>query len=72
MSSEEPKRIFLGVVTVESGEAIPVFDIPLDADPDTIKAAIAAAEAEKVAAAARESERLKKMFLGKSETAADE
>jgi hypothetical protein len=39
-------------------------DIPLDADAAAIAAAIEQAEAAKVAAAARESERLHALFLG--------
>ena len=58
----EPQRIFLGVIATEPDETI-AFAIPADLDAATIKAALAAAEAEKAAAQARESERLRKMFL---------
>jgi hypothetical protein len=52
----------LGVVTIEPSEAL-VLNVPLDADAATIAAAIAAAEAEKVAAQTRESRRLRETFL---------
>jgi hypothetical protein len=58
---DEPRKVFLGVVTVEEGEAIPVFDIP-DADPDVLAKAILQAEAEKIAAQARESKRIAELF----------
>jgi hypothetical protein len=62
MSAGEKRVTLLGVVALEPGESV-AFAIPPDLDPDAIRAAIAAAEAEKRAAAARESERLRKMFL---------
>jgi hypothetical protein len=59
----EPKRIFLGTVDLSDGEKTIALDIPMDADAATIAAAIEQAEAEKVAAAGRESERLREIFL---------
>jgi hypothetical protein len=61
----EPERrvTLLGVVTVEDGEPIPVFDLP-DADPTVLAKAILQAEAEKAAAAAAASEKLRSQFLG--------
>jgi hypothetical protein len=63
--TDEPTKgvIFLGVVDLSDGEKTLAFDIPLDADADTIKAAIAAAEAEKAAAQVAESKWLREMFL---------
>jgi hypothetical protein len=63
VTTDEPKRIFLGTVTVEAGEAI-VFNIPLDADanPDTIVAAIERAELAKHEAQKLESARLRQLF----------
>jgi hypothetical protein len=62
--ADEPKRItLLGVVVVEDGEPIPVFDLP-DADPDVLAQAIAAAEEEKVQRKLAESEKLRSQFLG--------
>jgi hypothetical protein len=57
--------IYLGTVDVREGETIGL-SVPagLDLDPATIAAAIERAEAEKAAAAARESERLHETFLG--------
>jgi hypothetical protein len=60
--TDEPKRItLLGVVAIEPGEAIPVFDIP-DADPDVLAKAIRAAEEAKVEAQLAESKRLRELF----------
>jgi hypothetical protein len=53
----------LGTVTAEPGESV-AFDIPLGASPSEIAAALAAAEEERIAAQARESKRLRKLFLG--------
>jgi hypothetical protein len=61
--SEPERRVtLLGVVTVEDGEAIPVFDLP-DADPDVLAKAIAEAEAEKAQRKLAESAKLRAMFL---------
>jgi len=62
------KRItYLGTVTVEPGDVI-AFDIPPNADADAIKAALIAAEEERAAAQARETEHLRKVFLGEGRT----
>jgi hypothetical protein len=63
----EPTRTYLGTVTIVDGEAL-AFNIPADAEPDAIKAAIEKAEAEKVAAAAAASERLRALFLKGEQT----
>jgi hypothetical protein len=63
MSEPERRVTLLGVVTVEEGEAIPVFDLP-DADPDVLAKAIAAAEEEKARVKLAESEKLRSQFLG--------
>jgi hypothetical protein len=61
--SDEPKRItYLGTITADDGEVI-AFDIPPNADADAVKAALVAAEEERIAAQARESRRLHDMFL---------
>jgi hypothetical protein len=65
--SEEPRKIYLGTISVEEGEATPVFDIPLDADPEVIRAAIQQAEEEKIAAQIRETKRLRELFPIESE-----
>jgi hypothetical protein len=57
----------LGTVTIEPGETV-AFDIPLDASPAEIAAALVAAEEERIAAQARESRRLRKLFLGEGPT----
>lgn len=61
--SDEKRITYLGTVTLDDGVKTIAFDIPADADADTIKAAIERAEAEKVAAQARELARLRQMFL---------
>jgi hypothetical protein len=59
----EPRPIFLGTIDAgDSGETI-IFTVPLDADAATIAAAIERANAERAAAAARESKRLREIFL---------
>jgi hypothetical protein len=64
MTDKPEKRVMLiGVVSVEPGEAIPIFDIP-DADPDVLAKAILQAEAEKARAKLVESEKLRSQFLG--------
>ena len=60
--SEEPRKIYLGTISVEEGEATPVFDLP-DADPTVLAKAIAEAEAEKARIKLAESKRLHDMFL---------
>jgi hypothetical protein len=60
--SDEPRKIFLGVVAVEEGETTPVFDVPLDADPEVICVAIEQAEEEKIGAQIRETKRLRELF----------
>jgi hypothetical protein len=54
----EPKRTYIGTVTVAPGETFAVA-FPVDADPEVIKTAIEKAEAEKV----EETARLRKMFM---------
>jgi hypothetical protein len=66
MSEPERRVTLLGVVTVEEGEAIPVFDIPLDADPDVLAKAILQAEEEKAQRKLAESEKIRAMFLNDS------
>jgi hypothetical protein len=61
MTEPEKRITLLGVVTVEPGEPIPVFDIP-DADPDVLVKAIRAAEEAKVEAQLAESKRLRELF----------
>jgi hypothetical protein len=61
--TDEPRRIFLGVVDLGDDAKSIALDIPVGADAATIVAAIAAAEAAKVAAQARESAELHKLFL---------
>jgi hypothetical protein len=58
----EPKRIFLGALDVEPGQAL-ALDIPADASVEEIQAAILKANAQKQEAAKRESEALRGMFL---------
>jgi hypothetical protein len=60
--SDGPRKIYLGTISVEEGEATPVFDLP-DADPDVLAKAIAEAEAEKARLKLAASERLHEMFL---------
>jgi hypothetical protein len=62
MSEPERRVTLLGVVTVEDGEPIPVFDLP-DADPDVLAKAIAAAEEEKARLKLAETAKLREMFL---------
>jgi hypothetical protein len=63
MTTPEPhKLIFLGSVSVEPDTAI-AFDIPLNASPEQITAALEKLEADRAAAALAESEKLRKMFL---------
>jgi hypothetical protein len=62
--TDEPRKIYLGTITVEEGEATPVFDIPLDADPDVLAKAILQAEEEKAQRKLAESEKLRSQFLG--------
>jgi hypothetical protein len=63
----EPRIIVLGTVEVEPGQSV-AFSIPVDASPGEIAAAIERAEAERIAAQARETEHLRKLFLGKGPT----
>jgi hypothetical protein len=58
----EPQRIYLGTVDVD-GDVKLALDLPLDADVDTIAAAIERANAERMEAQARESRRLREIFL---------
>jgi hypothetical protein len=63
----ETRIVYLGTVTVEDDKTV-AFDIPLDASPDEIAAAIERAAAEKAAAQVRETEQLRKLFLGEGHT----
>jgi hypothetical protein len=56
--------IFLGALDIDQGESI-ALDIRLGADAATVQAAILKANAERAAAAKRESEHLQKLFLDK-------
>ena len=56
------EKIFLGVVTLEDGEAV-ALDLPVDGSVEDIKNAISRANLERIEATARESERLRAMFL---------
>jgi hypothetical protein len=59
----EPQRIYLGTVPLDEPGATLALDIPLDADADTIAAAIEAANLARAEAQARESKRLRAIFL---------
>jgi hypothetical protein len=59
--------IFLGSVTVPDGETA-AFSFPPDASPDAIREALIAAEEERVAAQARETKKLREMFLKREAT----
>jgi hypothetical protein len=54
--------IYLGTVSAEPDETIS-FQIPPDASPDAIAAALEAAETERLAARAAETKRLREIFL---------
>lgn len=61
--THEPKRTYLGTVTLTEGEAL-VLPADVDnADPKTIKLAIEQAERAKQEAAAQETQRLREMFF---------
>jgi hypothetical protein len=60
--------IVLGTITVEDDKTV-AFDIPASLDPDVIAAALVAAEEERIVAQARESRKLREMFLSKDEHA---
>jgi hypothetical protein len=57
----ETKITVLGTVTVEPDTAV-AFSIPLDASPETIAAALVAAEEERAAAQLAESKKLRELF----------
>jgi hypothetical protein len=59
----EPRRIYLGTVTLDEPGEVLALNIPADLDADAIKAVLEAVEAEKVAAAARETAKLRAIFL---------
>jgi hypothetical protein len=59
----EPHITFLGTIDLSDGAKTIALDIPADADAATIVKAIAQAEAEKIAAAVHETERLRAIFL---------
>ena len=58
----EPRKIFLGTVTVEGG-ASAAFDIPDNLDPEEIRAILERVEAKRAADALAESKRLRALFL---------
>jgi hypothetical protein len=58
-----PRQILLGVIDTSESDGAVVLTVPLDADAATIAAAIERAEAERVEAQARESKRLRELFL---------
>jgi uncharacterized small protein (DUF1192 family) len=62
MSEPEKHIIVLGTVTVEPGESA-AFNIPPDASPDAIREALRVAEEQRIAAAKKETARLRAMFL---------
>jgi hypothetical protein len=72
--SDEPTKgvIYLGTVDLSDGEKTIALDLPLNADVETIRAAIEAAEEVKAAAARAETKRLRDMFLPEGEAKAGE
>ncbi len=58
----EPRRILLGVLNVTDGEAIAI-DLPMDADAETLQAAIQVAEERKAQDKAQESKKLREIFF---------
>jgi hypothetical protein len=58
----EPKRIFLGALDVEPGQALAI-DLPADLDPDAVKAAIEKANAERAEKLRTESAELRRPFI---------
>jgi hypothetical protein len=58
--ADAPKRIFLGALDVSQDEALAIA-IPADLDPEALKAAIEKANAERHAAAKRETEYLRRL-----------
>ena len=58
--SDEPKRIFLGVIEKDNPDE--TFAVDITADPAVIRAALEQAEEQKRVVAARELERLRKLF----------
>jgi hypothetical protein len=65
MTTPEPhKMVFIGALDVDRGETV-TLNIPPDADAATVRSAIEAANAERAAKQAQESEALEKLFLNK-------
>ena len=62
----EPQRIYLGTVTLDDDNTTIAFDIPVDASADEIAAAIERANRERAEAQARETAKLREMFLKES------
>jgi hypothetical protein len=60
--NDETKITLLGVIATEPDEAL-AFTFPADLDPDAIKTAIEKANAERAEAQARETAKLREMFL---------
>jgi hypothetical protein len=58
----EPRKIFLGTVSIEPGEVV-AFDIPENLTPDEIAERLRRVEDAKQAAAVAETARLRQMFL---------
>ena len=65
--TDERKVVFLGAVSVEEGETV-AFSFPPNATPEAIAAALAQAEAERIAKQAAESQRLRALFRLPDET----
>jgi hypothetical protein len=59
----EPRRIYLGTVTLDEPGEVLALNIPADLDADAIKAVLERANAERVEAAVRESAKLREIFL---------
>ena len=69
--SDPRKMVFLGALDVDRDSPV-VLNIPPDADPATISAAIERANIERAEAAERESQRLRALFCLPDETKAEE
>ena len=62
MSGEPVRVTVLGTITMDDGQTV-AFDLAPDASPAEIAAALVAAEAQRIAAQAAETARLRKLFL---------
>jgi hypothetical protein len=63
--ADEPKRVFLGVVSTDA-DTVTTFDFPADATAAEIADALAAFEAKRAADAIKETARLNEIFLGRA------